>query len=79
LLSTIRKGYIAKKEIHSQKKGAKKGGHIRRLHRRKEVTQEEQSLICIQINVAALPGHAFAQKKVKVASVGTREQEPDRA
>jgi hypothetical protein len=33
----------------------------------------------MQIDVAALPGHAFAQRKVKVASVGTREQEPDRA
>jgi hypothetical protein len=33
----------------------------------------------MQINVAALPEHAFAQRKVKVASVKTREQEPDRA
>jgi hypothetical protein len=33
----------------------------------------------MQIDVAALPGHAFAQRKVKVAIVGIREQEPDRA
>jgi hypothetical protein len=31
------------------------------------------------MDVAALPRHVFAQRKVKVASVGTREQEPNRA
>jgi hypothetical protein len=31
----------------------------------------------MQIDVATLLGHALAQKKVKVASVRIREQEPD--
>jgi hypothetical protein len=30
LLSTIRKEYIARKEIHSLREGAKKGGHTQK-------------------------------------------------
>jgi hypothetical protein len=36
LLSTTRKEYTARKEIHSPRKGAKKGGHTKekRLHKK---------------------------------------------
>jgi hypothetical protein len=37
--------YMLRREIHSRKERAKKGGHTRRLHSREEVTQEERSLI----------------------------------
>jgi hypothetical protein len=36
---------MLRKEIYGRRKRAKKGGHTERLHRKEEVTQEEQSLI----------------------------------
>jgi hypothetical protein len=36
---------MLRREIYGRRKGAKKGGHTKRLHRREEVTQKERSLI----------------------------------